>query len=66
MINSDNSYKRDDKDEDSKSEIDKKDKSFNTIDKEDFLPLLKPVRVVSTHYIVVSTIYLRKVKVRRE
>ena len=56
MINSDNSYKRDDKDEDSKSEIDKKDKSFNTIDKEDFLPLLKPVRVVSTHYIVVSTI----------
>ena len=42
MINSDNSYKRDEKDEDSKSEIDKKDKSFNTIDKEDFLPLLKP------------------------
>ena len=57
MINSDNSYKRDDKDEDSKSESDKKDKSFNTIDKEDFLPLLKPVRVVYTHYIVVSTIY---------
>ena len=57
MINSDNSYKRDDKDEDSKSEIDKKNNSFNTIDKEDFLPLLKPVRVVPTHYIVVSTIY---------
>ena len=56
MINSDNSYKRDDKDEDSKSEIDKKDKSFNTIDKEDFLPLLKPVRVVSTHYCTVYDI----------
>ena len=57
MINSDNSYKRDDKDEDSKSEIDNKEYSFVTIDKEDFLPDLKPVRVVSTHYIVVSTIY---------
>ena len=57
MINSDNSYKRDDKDEDSKSEIDKKEYSLVTIDKEDFLPYLKPVREVSTHYIVVSTIY---------
>ena len=45
VINSDNSYKRNDKDKDSVSEIDKREISFNTIDNEDFLLLLKPVSI---------------------
>ena len=49
VIMSDNSYKRNNKDEDYASEIDKKEISFDIIDNEDFLLLLKPASILSKH-----------------